>query len=332
MAEKLEGPMVALVTPKKKGHVVTIPLADHVGMLYEAGIRFIAPLGTTGSGFALAPAQKRDMLEASLELRDSYPGLEVICGVMRKSTEDIISQVELSGDSPYLLVAGPMQEDFDEDRIVRLFSAIEKHTAKRNPAPGILVYNFPGRMKKRFTFTANLIARIDDATYGRIVAVKDSADTPVLRDQMLELYEREPGRNRVAYFPGNDKYLAESLIMLRDSPHYRASLGYISGASNFLPIAIAEKALYDAVVAKDDARAKTIQEFLIKEVFEPVLWKYSKECKGEAPVLKFMMNALYGYPTEVENGLKQPETKYHHELAEHAKRIDQRVSELMKKS
>ena len=110
---------------------------------------------------------------------------------------------------------------------------------------------------------------------------------------------------------------------------YGLLIGYISGASNLLPIALAERAIYDAALKGDYDRAEKIQEYLINQVFSPVLWEHAKKFGGEAPILKTMISALHAYPRDVAAGLTQPVGADYIRFGNDAVRINREVDNLL---
>ncbi len=88
---RLEGSMVAIVSPMKDGAVDLRTYRELVEWQLAEGTDVLVPCGTTGEGATLTAAEKHEVVRATVEVvRGRAP---VIAGAGSNATHEVIEQV-----------------------------------------------------------------------------------------------------------------------------------------------------------------------------------------------------------------------------------------------
>jgi len=229
---RLEGSMVAIVTPMKDGAVDLRTLRELVEWQIAEGTDGIVPCGTTGEGATLTAAERRDVIKTVVEAARGR--VTVIAGAGSNATHEAIESVKLAKElrADAALVVTPYYNKPTPEGLYRHYLAIWEAT--RFP---VVAYNVPSRTS--VDMMPETVARL--AKVGAIVGIKEATAN---MDRQVQLIERI-GKDAIAYLSGDDFTV---LPYIACGGH-----GVISVVSNVAP-----RAMKDLVVAArkgDFARA-----------------------------------------------------------------------------
>jgi 4-hydroxy-tetrahydrodipicolinate synthase len=233
---KLQGSMVAIVTPFAGGKPDLRALQELVEWQIAEGTEGIIPCGTTGEAATLTAAERHDVVKAVV---DAVRGrVAVIAGAGSNATHEAIEGVraakELRADAA--LVVTPYYNKPTQEGLYRHYLAIWEAT--RFP---VVAYNVPGRTA--VDLLPETVARLAKA--GAIVGVKEATASMERQVQLVE----KVGKDAVAWLSGDDFTV---LPYIACGGH-----GVISVVANVAP-----RAMKDLVVAArsgDYARALKLQ-------------------------------------------------------------------------
>ncbi len=188
---RLEGSMVAIVTPMKDGAVDLRALRELTEWQVAEGTDGIVPCGTTGEGATLTPQERADVIRAVVE---TVRGRAlVIAGAGSNVTRDAIESVkaakELKADAA--LVVTPYYNKPTPEGLYRHYLAIWE--AARFP---VVAYNVPSRTS--VDMMPDTVARLAKA--GAIVGIKEATAN---MDRQVQLVEKV-GKDAIAYLSGDD--------------------------------------------------------------------------------------------------------------------------------
>lgn len=188
---RLEGSMVAIVTPMKDGAVDLRALRELTEWQIAEGTDGIVPCGTTGEGATLGPQERADVIRAVVE---TVRGRAlVIAGAGSNVTRDAIESVkaakELKADAA--LVVTPYYNKPTPEGLYRHYLAIWE--AARFP---VVAYNVPSRTS--VDMMPDTVARLAKA--GAIVGIKEATAN---MDRQVQLVEKI-GKDAIAFLSGDD--------------------------------------------------------------------------------------------------------------------------------
>lgn len=188
---RLQGSMVAIVTPMSGGKVDLPALRDLVEWQLAEGTDGIVPCGTTGEGATLTAQESADVIRATVEtVRKRVP---VIAGAGSNATHECIAAVkrakELGADAA--LVVTPYYNKPTQEGLFRHYQAIFEET--RFP---VVAYNVPSRTSG--DILPETVARLAQA--GAIVGIKDATAN---LDRHVQHLERL-GRDGLSWLSGDD--------------------------------------------------------------------------------------------------------------------------------
>ncbi len=188
---KLQGSMVAIVTPMKDGKVDLRALRELAEWQVAEGTDGIGPCGTTGEGATLTAAERAEVIRAVVEVVKGRAA--VIAGAGSNATHEAIEGVraakELKADAA--LVVTPYYNKPTQEGLYRHYVAIWEAT--RFP---VVCYNVPGRTS--VDILPETVARLVKA--GAIVGIKEATAN---MDRQVQLVERI-GKDAIAYLSGDD--------------------------------------------------------------------------------------------------------------------------------
>lgn len=228
----LHGVLAALVTPLTPSQEVAYDQIEAVvEHLIRAGVHGLIPLGSTGEYYALNPAERRAVLEATLAATAGR--VPVLAGTNAGSTRDVIAfsrEAETLGAAGIML-APPYYSLPSLDELYVHFRAIDRAVGLP-----IMLYNYPGRTG--VDMTPDFLERCAELEHVRYV--KESTG------QMARLTEllRRCG-DRFGIFCGCDTIALESLLV--------GAVGWVGGVVNALPKAHVR--LYQLAVEQGDLAA-----------------------------------------------------------------------------
>jgi 4-hydroxy-tetrahydrodipicolinate synthase len=233
---KLQGSMVAIVTPLADGRPDLGRLADLVEWQIAEGTDGIIPCGTTGEGATLTAEERRQVVKTVVEVARGR--VAVVAGAGSNATHEAIAGVqaarELKADAA--LVVTPYYNKPTQEGLYRHYLAIWEAT--RFP---VVVYNVPSRTS--VDILPETVARL-----ARAKAIAGIKEATASMDRQVQLVEKV-GRDAIAYLTGDDFTV---LPYIACGGH-----GVISVVANIAPRAMKE--LVAAARAGDHARALGLQ-------------------------------------------------------------------------
>ncbi len=188
---RLEGSMVAIVTPMKGGAVDLKALRDLVEWQLAEGTDGIVPCGTTGEGATLTPDERAAVIRTVVE---AVRGRAlVIAGAGSNATHEAIEGVKMAKalKADAALVVTPYYNKPTPEGLYRHYVAIWE--AARFP---VVAYNVPGRTS--VDMLPDTVARLAKA--GAIVGIKEATAS---MDRQVQLVEKV-GKDAIAYLSGDD--------------------------------------------------------------------------------------------------------------------------------
>jgi 4-hydroxy-tetrahydrodipicolinate synthase len=188
---RLEGSMVAVVTPLKDGAVDHKSLRDLVEFQLANGTDGIIPCGTTGEGATLTAQERYEVVKTVVEQVKGRGA--VIAGAGSNATHEAIEGVKaakaLKADAA--LVVTPYYNKPTQEGLYRHYLAIWEAT--RFP---VVAYNVPSRTA--VDLLPETVARLVKA--GAIVGIKEATAN---LDRQVQLVE-QCGKDALAYLSGDD--------------------------------------------------------------------------------------------------------------------------------
>jgi 4-hydroxy-tetrahydrodipicolinate synthase len=188
---RLEGSMVAIVTPMKDGAVDLRALRELTEWQLSEGTDGIVPCGTTGEGATLTAQERADVVRTVVETVRGRA--QVVAGAGSNATHEAIESVKaakaLGADAA--LVVTPYYTKPTPEGLYRHYLAIWE--AARFP---VVAYNVPSRTS--VDMLPDTVARLVKA--GAIVGIKEATASMDRQIQLVELI----GRDAIAYLSGDD--------------------------------------------------------------------------------------------------------------------------------
>jgi 4-hydroxy-tetrahydrodipicolinate synthase len=233
---RLEGSMVAIVTPMKGGVPDLRALRDLTEWQLSEGTDGIVPCGTTGEGATLTAAERAEVIRTVVETVRGRA--TVIAGAGSNATHEAIESVKtakaLGADAA--LVVTPYYNKPTQEGLYRHYVAIRE--ACGFP---VVAYNVPSRTA--VDLLPETVARLAKA--GAIVGIKEATAN---MDRQVQLVERV-GKGKLAFLSGDDFTVLPYIACGGD--------GVISVIGNIAPRAMKE--LVVAARSGDHARALDAQ-------------------------------------------------------------------------
>lgn len=188
---RLEGSMVAIVTPMKDGAVDFKSLRELVEWHVFEGTDGIVPCGTTGEGATLTAKERADVIRTTLEAVRGRA--VVIAGAGSNATHEAIESVKMAKElkADAALVVTPYYNKPTPEGLYRHYMAIWEAT--RFP---VVAYNVPSRTS--VDMGPETVARLAKA--GAIAGIKEATAN---LDRQVQLVEKV-GKDAIAYLSGDD--------------------------------------------------------------------------------------------------------------------------------
>ncbi len=233
---RLEGSMVAIVTPMKDGAVDLKALRELTEWQLAEGTDGIVPCGTTGEGATLTAAERADVIRTVVETVRGRA--VVIAGAGSNATHEAIESVKLAKQlkADAALVVTPYYNKPTQEGLYRHYVAIQE--AARFP---VVAYNVPSRTS--VDLLPDTVARLAKA--GAIAGIKEATAN---MDRQVQLVE-QVGKGKIAFLSGDDFTVLPYIACGGD--------GVISVVGNIAPRAM--KDLVAAARKPDLARALDLQ-------------------------------------------------------------------------
>ncbi len=240
MRQLLTGCGTALVTPFTATGDLDVPaLRRLVRRQVDEGIHFLVPCGTTGESPTLARAERRRIVEATVE--EAAGRVPVVAGAGGYDTREVVEaarEMHAAGAAALLSVT-PYYNRPTPEGLYRHYAAV----AEATPLP-VIVYNVPGRTG--CNVDPATLARL--ATIPNVAAVKEASGNMT---QICELLLRVP--REFIVLSGDDAMTLPAMAV--------GARGVISVASNEAPREMAR--LVEAVERGDFAAARALHATLL---------------------------------------------------------------------
>jgi 4-hydroxy-tetrahydrodipicolinate synthase len=220
---RLEGSMVAIVTPMKGGATDLKALRELVEWQLAEGTDGIVPCGTTGEGATLTASERADVIRTVVETVKGRA--VVIAGAGSNATHEAIESVKMAKQlkADAALVVTPYYNKPTQEGLYRHYVAIQE--AARFP---VVAYNVPSRTS--VDLLPDTVARLAKA--GAIAGIKEATAN---MDRQVQLVE-QIGKGKIAFLSGDDFTVLPYVACGGD--------GVISVVGNIAP-----RAMKDLVVA-----------------------------------------------------------------------------------
>ena len=232
---RLEGSMVAIVTPMRNGGVDLRALRELVEWHVAEGTDGIVPCGTTGEGATLTAPERAEVVKAVIEAARGR--VQVIAGAGSNATHEAIESVKMAKElrADAALVVTPYYNKPTPEGLYRHYVAIWEAT--RFP---VVAYNVPSRTS--VDLMPDTVARLAKA--GAIAGIKEATAN---MDRQVQLIEKV-GKDAIAYLSGDD---FTALPYIACGGH-----GVISVVGNIAPRAMKEL----VVAARRGDHAKALEK------------------------------------------------------------------------
>jgi 4-hydroxy-tetrahydrodipicolinate synthase len=188
---RLEGSMVAIVTPMKDGAVDLRALRELVEWQIFEGTDGLVPCGTTGEGATLTARERADVIRTTIEAARGRA--VIIAGAGSNATHEAIESVKMAKElrADAALVVTPYYNKPTPEGLYRHYMAIWEAT--RFP---VVAYNVPSRTS--VDMGPETVARLAKA--GAIAGIKEATAN---MDRQVQLVEKV-GKSAIAYLSGDD--------------------------------------------------------------------------------------------------------------------------------
>lgn len=211
-----------------------------VNFLIENGVHGISALGSTGECAGLSHAQRRTLLEATIEAAAGR--VPVMGGANGTHFEDIVADLEMCAEAGAVgaLVPPPFYYPLSDAAVTDYFTAL----AERSPTP-IFLYHIPRMTKVAINVpVVEVLAR-----HPNIVGLKDSDGNLAFFEEVARVASEV---DDFSAFTGGDSMLYPALAV--------GGQGIIGATVNVMPDV--ERAIYDAFQAGNHTRALELQRTL----------------------------------------------------------------------
>ena len=188
---KLQGAMVAIVTPLRDEKPDLASLRELVEWQVREGTDGIVPCGTTGEGVTLTPPERTDVIRTVVEAARGR--VKVIAGAGSNSTAEAVLAVKLARDlrADAALVVTPFYNKPTQEGLYRHYMKIWDSVGFP-----VVAYNVPSRTS--VDLLPETVERLVKA--GAIAGIKEATAS---MDRQVQLVER-CGRETIAYLSGDD--------------------------------------------------------------------------------------------------------------------------------
>jgi 4-hydroxy-tetrahydrodipicolinate synthase len=175
---KLQGSMVALVTPFKNGKVDRKAFQRLLDFHLKEGTDVLIPCGTTGESATLSHEEHRDLMTFTVEYVNGR--VPVICGAGSNNTEEALGLIKHARKigARGVLVVTPYYNKPTQEGLYRHY----EYLAAKVDIP-IVLYNVPGRTG--VSMAPATVARL--AKIPQIVAIKEASGSLEQVEQIMEL-------------------------------------------------------------------------------------------------------------------------------------------------
>lgn len=260
---RFHGIWPAMPTPLTADYEVDVEgTRNVVNFLIENGVHGISALGSTGECAGLTKAQRRTLLETTIEASNGR--VPVMGGANGTSYDEIVADLDMAAEAGAVgvLVPPPFYYPLSTSAVIDFFEAL----AERSRLP-IFLYHIP-RMTK-VAIAVEAVERL--AQNSNIAGLKDSDGNFAYFEEVARI-ANEVGD--FSAFTGADNMLYPALVV--------GGHGIIGATVNVVPDR--ERALYDAYQSGDHARALEIQHEISAASSVPRLGVFPAGFKGTLAV------------------------------------------------
>jgi len=204
--QKLFGVLAAALTPlSPDGSIALNELLPFLDFLYQRGCHGVLLLGTTGEGPSFSPAERLEILQVAVEIRQDHPDFLILVGTGTPSLEKTIeltrSAFNLEVDGVVVLPPYYFQNVSDAG-LFEWFSRVIKRAIPSDGA--FLGYHIPNMT--RIPFSLELIQSLKDTFPGQFIGIKDSSSDPIFAQELGKRFGKE-----LLVFSGNDRLFSLAL-------------------------------------------------------------------------------------------------------------------------
>jgi 4-hydroxy-tetrahydrodipicolinate synthase len=231
---KLQGSIVALVTPFKDGKVDEASLRNLIRWHLQEGTHGILVLGTTGEAVTIDLEERKRVMEITLE--EAKGKVPLIVGTGTNDTQKVLKYTKLAEEMGFdaALIVTPYYNKPTQNGLYEHYSYI----AKKTNIP-IILYNVPGRTSVNLLpETTAKLSQIEN-----IVAIKEACGDI---KQVTELLLKCPKDFTIL---SGDDFTAYATVML-------GGKGVISVAANVMPREMSQ--LMESALNGDVAKAQEL--------------------------------------------------------------------------
>jgi 4-hydroxy-tetrahydrodipicolinate synthase len=204
--QQLSGVIVAALTPLKQDFTLALDdLPPFLDFLARRGNHGALLFGTTGEGPSFAPAERLELLQLALQVRQVHPGFRLLVGTGTPSLQETIdltrAAFDLGCDGVVVLPPYYYRKASDEG----LFAWFSQVLQQAVPSGGALLgYHIPS--VTGVPLSLDLLARLKDAFPDRFAGLKDSSSDPEHARRLGARFGKD-----LQVFSGNDALFSLAL-------------------------------------------------------------------------------------------------------------------------
>lgn len=217
MTGRIEGMIVATLTPFDERGVNTAELERHVAFLAAGGMPAVAPAGTTGEFLYLSEEERTEAVRASV--RAAAGRLKVIAGIWALDVDGVgrLARAAERAGADAVFLTTPIYYPIRDEGVVEWYRAARRHTGLP-----LYAYNIPQYAVNGVSIAA-LRVLMDEGT---VQGIKDSTGKPERVQELLDVC-----RDRIAVYGASDSFALRARRMGVD--------GFISALANIYPATFA---------------------------------------------------------------------------------------------
>jgi 4-hydroxy-tetrahydrodipicolinate synthase len=206
MITQLAGVYAAALTPlHSDGNLALGDLLRLLDFLAGRGCHGALLLGTTGEGTSFAPDERRAILSAGLQVRQSHPDFRLLAGTGTPSLEETIQLSRTAFDLGFdgVVVLPPYYyKKLSDDGLLSWYCQVIQRAV---PAGGALFgYHIPG--VSGVGLSLELLSRLKDAQPDKFAGIKDSSGDPEHAVQLGRRFGQD-----FLVLTGSDRLLSHAL-------------------------------------------------------------------------------------------------------------------------
>lgn len=269
----LAGVYAAAVTPLTRASLPDLAAVPvFLSFLAERGCHGALLFGTTGEGPSFSPSERREVWQAALPVRQTYPHFRLLAGTGTPSLSESVELTKTAFDLGYdaVVVLPPYYfRSVTDDGLFAWFNALLRQAV---PSDGYLLgYHIPGLTGVGFSI--DLLKRLKDAFPRQFAGLKDSSHNADFAVALGTTFGDD-----LLVFSGADSYFSLAL------QHHAA--GCITAPANLLSPEL--RSIYDAFRQRQDTSAAQSKLTAQRQILEKYL--------PFPPILKALLAQMYDLP------------------------------------